>query len=100
MKGSHNVSVIQGTYRICYITGRSDRIEKHHIYYGTKNRAVSDKYGFFVYLSPEFHRGTYGVHGKYGEELDLELKRECQRIFEADGHSREEFRKLIGESYL
>ncbi len=100
MKGSHKVSVIQGLRKRCYITGRKEGIEKHHIYFGEKNRAISDKYGFFVYLSPEFHRGTYGVHGMYGEELDCELKQECQRIFEADGHTREEFMQLIGENYL
>ena len=41
-----------------------------------------------------------GVHGKEGHELDIELKQACQRAFEADGHTREEFRALIGKSYL
>ena len=41
-----------------------------------------------------------GVHGKYGHGLDIQLKQECQRAFEADGHTRDEFRQLIGKSYL
>jgi hypothetical protein len=45
------------------------------------------------------HRGTYGVHGKYGHQLDLQLKQHCQREFEKT-HTREEFIKLIGRNYL
>ena len=101
MKGSHSVSVLQGKEKECYITGRTDRLHKHHIYFGTGNRAVSDKYGFWVWLIPELHNmSDDGVHGINGKGLDLELKQACQRAFEADGHTREEFRRLIGKSYL
>lgn len=99
MKGSHSISVLQGESKECYITGIKRGLEKHHIYFGVKNRAVSDKYGFWVWLTSEFHRGTKGVHGRDGHELDLRLKRECQREFEKE-KSREEFIRLIGKSYL
>ena len=39
-----------------------------------------------------------GIHNG-NIELDLELKRECQRAFEED-HTRAEFIRLIGKSYL
>lgn len=100
MKGSHKVSVLQGTEKECYITGRTDNLEKHHCYYGVKGRAISDKYGFWVWLIPEYHRGTSGVHGKNGHELDMELKQACQMAYEETGHTRQEFIQLIGKNYL
>lgn len=41
--------------------------------------------------------GKNSVHGN--REMDLRLKEEFQRRFEKE-HSREEFRALIGRSYL
>lgn len=100
MKGSHSVSVLQGGEKECYITGRTDRLHKHHIYFGTGNRAISDKYGFWVWLIPELHNmSDEGIHNG-NIDLDLELKRECQKAYEADGHTRDEFIRLIGKSYL
>lgn len=62
-------------------------------------RAIADKLGLWVNLTPEWHRGTYGVHGKYGRELDLRLKRECQRAFE-ELYGHERWMKEIGRNYL
>ena len=101
MKGSHKVSVLQGRTKECYITGRTDGLHKHHIFFGTGNRAISDKYGFWVWLIPELHNmSDEGVHGKNGHDLDIQLKQDCQRAFEAAGHTRDEFRQLVGKSYL
>ena len=100
MKGSHSVSVLQGKEKYCYITGREYGLHKHHIYYGTGNRAVSDKYGFWVWLIPELHNmSSEGIHNG-NIELDMQLKQDCQRAYEADGHTREEFMQLIGKNYL
>lgn len=100
MKGSHSVSVLQGRERECYITGRTGDLHKHHIYYGTGNRAVSDKHGFWVWLIPELHNtSSEGIH-KGNIELDTRLKQDCQRAYEAEGHTRAEFIKLIGKNYL
>lgn len=85
-----------GTDR-CYVCG-STQTEVHHIYYG-KNRKASDRAGFTVRLCPEHHRGTNGVHGINGHELDQRLKQEQQAAFEAD-HSRQEFINIIGRNYL
>lgn len=100
MKGSHNYSILQGKTKECYMTGSTDCLEKHHCFFGAKNRKISDAYGFWVWLTVKKHRGTDGVHGLRGHELDLELKQDCQRQFEADGHTREEFMSLIGKNYL
>ena len=98
MKGSHSVSVLQGKIKECYITGREYGLHKHHIYEGP-NRKISDKCGFWVWLIPEYHNmSDAGVH--FNKELDTKLKQDCQRQFEADGHTREEFMSLIGKNYL
>ena len=62
-------------------------------------REISERHGFWVYLTSENHRGTYGVHGKCGHELDLRLKRICQRKFEEES-TREVWMKIIGRNYL
>lgn len=60
---------------------------------------ISEKNGFKVWLCQEHHEGTYGVHGKYGHELDLLLKQTCQKKFE-ETHTRSEFITLIGKNYI
>jgi hypothetical protein len=91
-------SIMQST-KECYICGATHWLHRHHCYYGVKNRSVSEKNGFTCWLCEAHHEGTYGVHGKEGAYLDNKIKRECQEIFELT-HTREEFRKLIGKSYL
>ena len=83
----------------CWICGRTDSLEVHHCIHGTANRKQADKYGLWVRLCPECHRGTNGVHGKYGHHRDMTLKCAAQRAFEKT-HSREEFRAVFGKSYL
>lgn len=100
MRGSHSISVLQGKTKECYITGRTGCLHKHHIYFGHGNRAISDKHGFWVWLIPELHNmSDEGIHNG-NKELDQQLKEECQAAYEASGHTREEFRALIGKSYL
>lgn len=82
-----------------YISGSTYNLEEHHIFFGTANRKVSEKNGFKVWLTTEEHRGTYGVHGKFGRNLDIKLKQDAQRKYE-ETHTREEFIKLIGKNYL
>ena len=84
----------------CYITHSEDYLHRHHIFMGKANRVISEKNGFWVWLRADWHNGaTYGVHGRDGHELDLKLKQDCQRIYE-ETHTREQFIKLIGRSYL
>lgn len=98
MKGSNLVSVLQGKEKRCYITGRTDILHKHHIYSG-KNRSVSDRFGFWVWLIPKLHNmSDIGVH--FNRELDMKIKQDCQHQFEADGNTREYFMNLIGRNYL
>ena len=92
-------SILQ-TEKECYITGYTHNLHKHHIFFGNPNRKISEDNGFWVYLTGALHnQSNDGVHGKNGHELDLKLKQECQMKYE-ETHTREEFMKLIGKSYL
>ena len=84
--------------RECYITGDTHGLHKHHIYFGNPNRRISEAWGFWVWLCWDWHNGAeYGVH--FNRDLDLRLKRPCQERFE-ENHTRDQFRQIIGKSYL
>lgn len=90
-------SILQDT-RECYITGDTVGLHKHHIYFGSPNRRISEAHGFWVWLRWDWHNGAdYGVH--FNHILDLRLKQVCQERFEQT-HTRDEFMALIGRNYL
>ena len=90
-------SVIQQDLRACYLT-KSPNVAIHHIF-GAANRKRSEKYGFVVALRPDWHNmSNYGVH--FNKELDLRLKQEAQRYFEAHVGNRARFIKEFGKSYI
>ena len=66
-----------------------DRLDPHEVY-GGSNRTRSIKNGFIALLCRECHQN---------EEILQELKKQYQRQYEYK-HSREEFIKLIGKSYI
>lgn len=70
----------------CYLTGARANLERHHILAGTANRKLSEKYGLWVYLSRDAHTGRDGA--QYNAALNLRLKQEAQKAFEAiHGHA-------------
>lgn len=87
------------TEKKCWVCGREYNLHRHHIFYGIKNRGNSERYNLCCYLCQEHHEGTYGVHGMYGHELDMELKKYAQQDFEIN-HSRKEFIEIFGRNYL
>lgn len=90
-------SLISNDWESCYICG--GRAEAcHHIFFGP-NRSISEREGFTVALCNRCHNmGRDAVH--FNRRRDLWLKRLAQERWESRGHSREEFIKLIGRSYL
>lgn len=85
--------------RKCYVCESVNNLHLHHIYMGA-NRKISEENGFKVFLCGFHHnQSNEGVHGKNGHELDILLKKECQRKFEKT-HSREEFINLVGRNHL
>jgi hypothetical protein len=89
-------SVIQDK-KECIICG-SWNVEDHHVFFGP-NRKASEKYGLKVWLCPTHHRGTAGVHGRDGHELDIELKQLGQKAFEWK-YDRDIFIEIFGRNYL
>ena len=83
--------------KVCFVSGERKNLEKHHVFGGNPNRKISEREGFWVWLTPEHHRGPQGVHNN--RDLDLRLKQTCQLAYE-ETHSREEFRKMMGKSWL
>lgn len=85
----------------CFNCGRkgNPRNEIHHCIKGTSGRKLSEKFGLKVSLCPECHRGTYGVHGREGKDLDRWLKKIAQTSFERE-YSHEEWMRIFGRNYL
>lgn len=97
-------SIIQ-TEKECYIcrelynVENTGRLDEHHIYFGTANRAQSEKYGMKVWLCLGHHTGTNdSVHKN--RTADLFLKCRAQEIFEEKIGTRDDFREIFGKSYL
>lgn len=82
-----------------YMGNLTDRwLHEHHIFYGSANRPKSEQHGLKVYLCETHHEDhKEGVH--HNKPLDLSLKGIAQRKFE-EVHTREEFRKEFGKSWL
>ena len=81
----------------CYFCGSYVWLEKHHVF-GGSYRKKSDKYGFTVDLCHYCHNEPPdGVH--YNKERRDELKRICQKHFEENHGTREDFIATFGKSY-
>lgn len=65
-------------YGVCSNCGAEGLVEKHHVFFKSKARALKNCSLNFVDLCTDCHRGKNGVHGKDGHKLDIKLKREKQ----------------------
>ena len=93
-------SIITKNLKVCFNCGTERDIEIHHCIHGTAGRKLATKYHLVVGLCPECHRGTYGVHGKYGRGLDLFLKRTAQEAWENKYGGRGDWINFFGKNYL
>lgn len=85
----------------CFRCRNNENLELHHIFFGNANRKLAEKDGLKVYLCTKHHRGTYGVHGKYGKDLNLYLKQIAQRRWqEYYNKTTEDFIQRYGRNYL
>lgn len=93
-------SILTADMEHCYVTG-SNNVAIHHVFPGVGRRKLCEKYGFIVPLEPSLHNmSDVSVHSNPNKGLDLRLKQECQRYFEAHYGGRKEFIKEFGKSYL
>lgn len=91
-------SIIQDE-KVCYLTGRCDHLEEHHVF-GGMNRKNSEKYGLKIWLTADKHKFKKdSVH--MNRELADQIKAEVQMIaMEHYDWSVEEFRLIFGKSYV
>ena len=81
----------------CVICG-SPYVQMHHIFMGTANRKVADRYGYVIPLCQPHHTGSKGIH--FDRDLSLTWKRRAQEHFEANYGTRKDFIKEFGRNYL
>lgn len=99
-------SVMQSE-KYCYITYKRTGVKvdpgtlhRHHVFYGNKDKGKSEQHGLWCYLLPEYHnQSNIAVHCMNGQDLDLELKRDCQRLYE-EKNGKEAFAALNLKNYL
>lgn len=92
-------SVLTDDMHSCYVT-KLNVVHIHHVFNGSRKKA-SEKYGFMVPLHPILHTmGPDSVHMAPNKGLDLQLKQKCQKYFEENYGSRQEFIDIFGRSYL
>lgn len=90
---------IMQSRRECWVCGAENDLHLHHIYEGSGRRKKSTMFGCTVYLCAYHHNmSDHGVH--FNKELDLNLKRLCQKRWEEIYGNREAFIKTFGRSYL
>lgn len=88
---------IMSNKRECYLCGTSNDLHKHHIFYGTGKRSLSEKYGCWVFLCARHHNmSDEGVH--FNKAFDNELKRQAQERFEIT-YPDINFLKTFGKNY-
>lgn len=85
--------------RTCYACGREIQTEEHHVFFGTANRKLSEKYGLKVRLCFSCHREEkVGVHGG-NQELDQKLKQAAQKAFEQK-YDHKTFMDIFKRNYI
>lgn len=82
----------------CWVCLAENDLHKHHVFYGTANRKLSEKYGCWIWLCGKHHNmSNRGIH--FNQGLDLLVKKTTQEKFEQKfGHQK--FMEIFGRSYL
>lgn len=98
-------SIFTDNMNRCIFSGYEDpdgtpypQIERHHVF-GAYNKHLSEKYHYIAPLKKEFHPN--GVEaGENWQEIDTYLKQECQKDYELNHGTREDFIREFGRNYL
>lgn len=85
----------------CFITGRTDNIEIHHVFGGRMGlREKSEKYGFVVPLTAEYHVNGSRLNPDVDwKDIDWKLKRNCEAYFLENYGTREDWYREFGRYY-
>ena len=91
-------SIITKDMEHCIIC-RKPATDTHHCLFGSK-RKMADKYKLVVGLCRECHNRVHDPKTDRDKECQNYLKKEAQYAFEDKVGTREEFRQIVGRSYL
>ena len=81
-----------------YLSGRTDSLEEHHIFYGQGRRKLSERYGLKVWLTHDEHNEPPdGVH--FNQTARRALERAGQEEFERK-YPELNFMRIFGKNYL
>ena len=81
----------------CLICGSTYNLHRHHIFYGSANRKLSEEYGCWCYLCARHHNmSNDGVH--FNSTFDRKLKEFAQKRFEAV-YPELSFLEIFGKNY-
>ena len=84
--------------KICLVCSTTFNLHRHHIFFGSSKRSISEKYGCWCYLCGIHHNlSNAGVH--FNKKLDIELKQMAQKKF-IEVYPELDFIKVFGKSYL
>lgn len=90
---------MEDVYKICPICGQR-ATELHHIMFKSQMKQLENCELNFIYLCPDCHRGTNGVHGKNGHKLDKKFKLMFQNkleiLFVKDKLTRTDIKDALG----
>lgn len=101
----HSKSIIQDQ-KCCYICGTTEGLHRHHIFYGSANRKVSEEDGCWIYLcGPHHNLSNMGIH--FNKALDEKVKQQAEKIWIStyvpdldEDQQIKAFIKRYGKSYL
>ena len=82
--------------RKCYLTGRTDNLDKHHCMNGPF-RKKAEAYGLWIFLQHDVHMKLHQT--KQGQKVARWLKQQAQEAFERKyGHDK--FIEVFRKNYL
>ena len=82
----------------CVITGRTDHIERHHVFGGTDKKR-SEKYGFIAPLHASVHPNGAFCTADDWKAIDNSLKAMCQDYYLNHYGTREDWYNEFGRFY-
>lgn len=84
--------------RKCLVCETTQNLHRNHVFYGSGNRKLSEKYGCWVYLCAKHHNmSNEGVH--FNKQLDEEIKKKTQEAF-IKAYPDKDFLRIFGRNYL
>lgn len=84
----------------CYVTGRTDHVERHHVFEGLQGfKKKSEKYGFVIPLHASIHPNGAFCTAENWKELEHWLKAECQDYYEKHYGDRDQWYAEFGRYY-